>query len=91
MLTFEQDQCQGPERIMNKLTNLKFQQVQHKIKLIDCQPSGVPNGILVAVNGDLKIDNENNPIKFSQVFHLLPDQAGKNYWVHNDIFRLVIG
>lgn len=60
----------------------------------DVQPSLAvqPNGIVVFVNGNMIIDDNENPMKFAQVFHLLPDpSAGGQYWVHNDIFRLNLG
>lgn len=40
--------------------------------------------------GDLKIDDDANPLKYSQTFHILPTQQG-SWWVHNDLFRLNIG
>jgi len=59
---------------------------------MDVQPSGVPNAILVVLTGDMKIDDDTNGIKFSHTFHLIPvDSACKNYWVHNEIFRLNYG
>ncbi len=55
----------------------------------DAQPT-FNNGILAFVNGDLIIDgNVEQPMKFSQVFHLCQGgQAG--YYCHNDLFRLNI-
>lgn len=47
---------------------------------------------MVFVNGDLKVDDTPNPIKFSQVFHLVAsDPSGKAFWVSNDLFRLNYG
>ena len=40
-------------------------------KSIDAQPT-VGNGLLVFVNGDLFIDGNTNPVKFSQIFNLQP-------------------
>lgn len=73
---------------------LPFQTVQHQVVTCDCQPTLAvqPNGILVSVSGNLVIDNDVNPMKFSQAFHLIPDPSSPgNYWVHNDIFRLNLG
>ena len=65
---------------------LPFQKVQHRITTLDAQPAS-PNGdVLVMITGDLLIDEEQNPQRFSQVFHLIPD--GNSYYVFNDIFRL---
>jgi len=88
-LTFEKDIFVGQAAIMGKLSSLTFQQVQHAIKSVDCQPSGC-NGILVLVTGELKVDDSPNPIKFSQLFHLLPGD-NNSFWVHNDMFRLNYG
>lgn len=42
---------------------------------------GAPNGVILFCTGDLKVDDGQNPLMFSQVFHLLPDASGSNYWV----------
>eukprot|EP01119_Soliformovum_irregulare_P001876 TRINITY_DN11717_c0_g1_i1.p1 TRINITY_DN11717_c0_g1~~TRINITY_DN11717_c0_g1_i1.p1 ORF type:complete len:127 (+),score=31.76 TRINITY_DN11717_c0_g1_i1:43-423(+) len=91
MLTFENDKFQTPERIVAKLTSLAFQTVLHQISTCDCQPTA-GNGILVFVCGNLAVDGEQTPMKFSQVFNLqpIPGQAG-GFFVHNDLFRLNLG
>ena len=38
------------------------------------------------VTGELLIDEEQNAQRYSQVFHLIPDNG--SYYVFNDIFRL---
>lgn len=84
----------GAEAIVQKLIELPFQKVQHKIITCDCQPTSAvqPNGILVSVSGTLVLDEEGQSMKFAQCFHLLPDPVSPgNYWVHNDIFRLNYG
>lgn len=89
MLTFETSQVQGAKAIVEKLTALPFQKVGHRITTLDAQPAS-PNGdVLVLVTGDLLIDEEQNPQRYSQVFHLIPE-AG-SYFVYNDIFRLNYG
>mmetsp|Transcript_66495 Transcript_66495/g.105691 ORF Transcript_66495/g.105691 Transcript_66495/m.105691 type:complete len:132 (+) Transcript_66495:91-486(+) len=89
MLSFENEGFQGQQKIMEKLCNgVKFKTIQHQPKTLDCQPSG-QGGLLVMVTGQLKVDNEKNPLLFSEVFHLLPtDKTLKQFWVHNCIFRL---
>ena len=89
MLSFESDNYQGREKIMTKLCNgMKFQKIQHNPKTLDVQPSG-QGGLLVMVTGQVKVDQEKNPLLFSETFHLLPtDQTLKQFWVHNCIFRL---
>jgi hypothetical protein len=93
MLTFEGEKYLGVQQIVGKLTALPFQKVQHQIVTCDCQPTQTqPSGILVFVNGNLLVDDSQNPLKFSQCFYLLPDSNNPaSYWVHNDMFRLNYG
>ncbi|EHY52672.1 Nuclear transport factor 2 [Exophiala dermatitidis] len=87
MLTFEKDPFQGTQSILEKLTNLPFQKVQHRVDTTDAQPSNETGGILVMVTGALMVDDQPQPMSYVQVFNLLPD-AG-SYYVQNDVFRLV--
>eukprot|EP00918_Siedleckia_nematoides_P025570 GHVU01055203.1.p1 GENE.GHVU01055203.1~~GHVU01055203.1.p1 ORF type:complete len:128 (-),score=19.80 GHVU01055203.1:195-578(-) len=88
MLTWEDERVQGATNIVNKLSQLNFAKVAHNVVKCDCQPSpGM--GVLVVVTGDLKID-ENSPLKFTQVFHLVQGANG-GYYIFNDLFRLNIG
>ncbi|CAO3590568.1 unnamed protein product [Absidia cylindrospora] len=89
MLTFEGQQFRGAGNITEKLLNLPFQKVMHRISTIDAQPSVFDGSILVIVSGQLLIDEEQNPQLFSQNFLLLPE--GGNYYVFNDMFRLIYG
>uniref|UniRef100_A0A0A9WZ74 Nuclear transport factor 2 n=2 Tax=Lygus hesperus TaxID=30085 RepID=A0A0A9WZ74_LYGHE len=89
MLSFEGQNIQGSANIIRHLSELRFTSVNHVVKSMDVQPSGVPGALLVSVQGDLKVDGEANPIKFAQVWHLLPQ--GNSFWVYNDIFRLNYG
>lgn len=90
MLTFETSQVQGAAAIVEKLASLPFQKTQHKVTTLDAQP-GSPDGrdVIVMVTGQLTIDDEPHPKGYSQVFHLVND--GGQYFVFNDIFRLVLG
>ncbi|EXJ84461.1 hypothetical protein A1O3_05129, partial [Capronia epimyces CBS 606.96] len=85
MLTFEKDPFQGTQSILEKLTNLPFQKVQHRVDTADAQPSNETGGILVMVTGALMVDDQPQPMSYVQVFNLLPD-AG-SYYVQNDVFR----
>lgn len=67
-------QVQGAEAIVQTLTSLSFRTVRHVVKTVDAQPT-VGNGVIVFVSGDLFVDGENNPIKFSQVFNLQPNNG----------------
>ena len=91
VMSYEGKTFQGRVPIMTHLTQgVKFGTVQHIPKSLDVHHTGA--GLLVVVTGDLKVDGEPNPIKFSQTFHLLPaDAQASNFWVRNDVFRLNYG
>ncbi|KAF8352272.1 nuclear transport factor 2 [Amanita rubescens] len=90
MLSWEGTPIMGRAAIVEKLTNLPFQKVVHKVTTRDAQPSN-PSvaSLIVCVTGLLIVDDSENPLQFSQVFHLIPD-AG-TFYVLNDIFRLNYG
>mmetsp|Transcript_54764 Transcript_54764/g.138317 ORF Transcript_54764/g.138317 Transcript_54764/m.138317 type:complete len:124 (-) Transcript_54764:173-544(-) len=90
MLTFEGEQFQGAQNITGKLTSLQFQKVQHQIVKCDCQPNPSENGVIIFVTGSLLVDDNQNPLKFAQVFYLKQGPTG-NYFCQNDLFRLNIG
>ncbi|KKY26708.1 putative nuclear transport factor ntf [Phaeomoniella chlamydospora] len=87
MLTFESTAIQGAANIVEKLTALPFQKVQHRIDTLDAQPSNEAGGVLVMVTGALLVDEEQRPMNYTQTFQLLPE--GGSYYVFNDIFRLI--
>eukprot|EP01125_Pyxidicula_operculata_P021184 TRINITY_DN8067_c0_g1_i1.p1 TRINITY_DN8067_c0_g1~~TRINITY_DN8067_c0_g1_i1.p1 ORF type:complete len:125 (+),score=20.30 TRINITY_DN8067_c0_g1_i1:85-459(+) len=86
MLSFEGSKVQGVKNIVDKLTSLPFERVAHKVTTIDAQPSP-GNGVVVYVTGALMVDDQPQPLMFSQVFNLLPTSSG-SYYVLNDMFRL---
>ncbi|KAE9448967.1 hypothetical protein C3L33_19114, partial [Rhododendron williamsianum] len=104
MLSFEGQQFQGAQNIAAKLASLPFQQCQHSITTVDCQPSGPAGGMLVFVSGNLQLAGEQHALKFSQflfyprTFLLLPcfglqmfhlmPTPQGSFYVQNDIFRL---
>ncbi|KKK23638.1 hypothetical protein AOCH_002775 [Aspergillus ochraceoroseus] len=88
MLTFETSSVQGVGGIIEKLTSLPFEKVKHEVGTLDAQPSSEQGGILVLVTGRLLVDEEQNPMNYTQAFQLLPDGAG-SYFVFNDVFRLI--
>mmetsp|Transcript_905 Transcript_905/g.2810 ORF Transcript_905/g.2810 Transcript_905/m.2810 type:complete len:135 (-) Transcript_905:269-673(-) len=91
MLTFEGEQFQGAQGIMQKLTTLQFQTVQHIPKTVDCHP-GINGSIVVFVTGQLAVDgNVTTPLMFSQSFTLVPTADKANWWILNDLFRLNYG
>ncbi|KAI1287804.1 putative nuclear transport factor 2 [Halotydeus destructor] len=85
-LTFEGQQVMGRTAIVEKLTALSFQKIQHIITVIDAQPT-IEGGVLVVVLGQLKTDDD-NPHTFNQTFVLKP--LGDSFYVEHDIFRLAI-
>ncbi|PWN24103.1 putative NTF2-nuclear transport factor [Microstroma glucosiphilum] len=89
MLTFEGTQLQGVEAIVEKLSSLPFQKVEHKVSTRDCQPTGDGNSLVVIVTGALMVDDSPAPLNFSQTFVLNPE--GGSYYVFNDLFRLNYG
>lgn len=88
MLTFESSASLGANAIVEKLSNLPFQQVKHQVSTLDAQPS-VNGGVLVLVTGQLLVDEEQRPMNYTQTFQLLPE--GGSFYVFNDIFKLVYG
>ncbi|KXS20996.1 nuclear transport factor 2 [Gonapodya prolifera JEL478] len=90
MLTWEGTQVLGAANIGNKLENLPFQRIVHKVNTVDAQPSSAAgNALMVIVTGQLLIDDEKNPHHFTQAFQLVAE--GQAYFVFNDVFRLNYG
>ncbi|RGP77885.1 nuclear transport factor 2 [Fusarium longipes] len=90
MLTFESSSVLGAESIAEKLVSLPFQKVKHQVTTLDAQPSNDQGGVIILITGALLIDEEQNPMNFSQTFQLQRDAAGQ-YYVYNDLFKLVLG
>lgn len=63
-----------------------------QVVTIDAQPA-IAGSIVVCVTGRLLVDNETNPMQFSQTFQLVPNGGGEmgGYHVFNDVFRLNYG
>lgn len=82
MLSFEGAAVLGAKNIVEKLVSLPFQKVQHRISTLDSQPTGPgTSGVVVMVTGELLVDEEQNPQRYSQLFHLVGD--GGNFYVLN--------
>ncbi|XP_065878946.1 nuclear transport factor 2B [Euphorbia lathyris] len=90
MLTFEGQKILGGENITGKLNGLPFEQCKHVVSTIDSQPSSFAGGIVVFVSGSLQLLGEDHPLRFSQMFHLVPSIQGVLF-VQNDMFRLNYG
>lgn len=89
MMTWEGEQFQGSQAIVQKLGSLAFTKVQHQVVKCDCQPGIGDNGVLIFVTGHLIVDDNQNPLKFAQIFYLRPGNG--SYYCQNDMFRLNIG
>ncbi|TFK72153.1 nuclear transport factor 2 [Pluteus cervinus] len=90
MLTWEGTPIQGTSSILEKITTLPFATVQHKVTTLDAQPSsGSVASLLVSITGLLVVDGSENPLQFSQIFQLYPENG--SYYIFNDIFRLNYG
>ncbi|KAH8829520.1 nuclear transport factor 2 [Flagelloscypha sp. PMI_526] len=94
MMTWEGIEFLSAEAIIQKLIELPFQRVEHQVTTFDVQPSSIggagPSMLLVSVTGQLLMDEEQNPLKFSQIFQLV-DEGNGNWFVLNDMFRLNYG
>ncbi|KAK4687432.1 hypothetical protein P7C73_g2683, partial [Tremellales sp. Uapishka_1] len=87
MLTWENTPIMGTAGIMEKLEGLPFAKVQHNVLTLDAQPaSSTIASVLVLVTGQLLVDDGQNVLQYSQMFHLVPEGGG--YFVQNDVFRL---
>jgi hypothetical protein len=86
-LSVQGEKCQGATAIVGKLTSLSFNKVQHnpKTMTVDVHPGG-NNSLIVFVTGELILEGEEMPLRFSQVFHLIAE--GTNFYVQNDILRI---
>lgn len=87
MLTFESTQFQGSQAIVEKLTELPFKKIVHKVDTTDVQPAPGNLGLLIFVTGQLLVDEEQKPLFYAQTFQLM--QENGSWYVHNDIFRLI--
>ncbi|GAB6033778.1 Nuclear transport factor 2 [Chamberlinius hualienensis] len=86
MMTFEGEQFQGSQKIMEKFTSLTFQKIQHGITAVDIQPM-FDGGILIVVLGQLKTDDD-PPHSFNQTFVLKP--LADTLFIQHEIFRLAL-
>ncbi|OAQ73752.1 nuclear transport factor 2 [Pochonia chlamydosporia 170] len=91
MLTFESASSLGANSIVEKLAGLPFQKVKHQVSTLDAQPSNDNGGIIILVTGQLLVDEEQRPMNYTQSFQLSRDATSGQYYVYNDIFKLVYG
>ncbi|KAK3180724.1 Nuclear transport factor 2 [Lecanicillium sp. MT-2017a] len=91
MLTFESASVLGVNSIVEKLTSLPFEKVKHQVSTLDAQPGMVEGAIVILVTGQLLVDEEQRPMNYTQAFQLGRDSASGQYFVFNDVFKLVYG
>lgn len=88
LFTFEGQDIQGAQNIMQKLGSLGFQQVQHAVQKCQCQPvPGSPDKVLVTVIGDMMV-NGSQKVKFVEIFQLMKKPTG-NWFVLNNTFNVI--
>lgn len=90
LMTWVGEQIQGVDAILQKFSALSFNQSRINAELIDCHPS-LSGGVLVVVNGEVLLQNEQHPLKFNDVFHLAIDESNGQWFVSNQLFRIVGG
>ena len=78
---------QGAAKILDKLKALP--RMVHNVSSMQAQPTPA-NSILILVNGDIKIEGQDNILKFSQLFQLAQDPQNNSFFIQNDIFSLNI-
>ncbi|CAL5073441.1 unnamed protein product [Urochloa decumbens] len=83
ILTFGGEKFMGAAAITAKLTSIQFSSCKHHVTTIDCQPSGSTGGMLVFVSGTMHFGGGEPPLKFFQVFHLMPTEPENLYVLNN--------
>mmetsp|Transcript_14704 Transcript_14704/g.21175 ORF Transcript_14704/g.21175 Transcript_14704/m.21175 type:complete len:122 (+) Transcript_14704:818-1183(+) len=87
MMTFEGQQFQGVQNILQKITQIG--RTGHEVKTVDVQPSVTENALIIFVTGMITIDG-GNKLHFCELFQLVAT-APQQYVIHNDVFRLNYG
>lgn len=86
--TFEGESVQGQQQIVQKLTTLPFQQVQHAPSSCHGQPvPGSPDKVLLLVTGSMLV-NGSQTVKFAEVFQLMKKPTG-GWFILNNTFKVV--
>ena len=88
MLTFEGQQFLGINNIAQKMSSLG--KLAHNVQRFDVQPSVDPNNLVIFVVGQVKLEGQDNPLQFAEMFQLVAAGPG-NFYIQNEIFRLIYG
>lgn len=86
MLSFEGEQFQGSQAILQKLTSLQMS-IKHQVLKADHHPIQPTNGVMSLVVGNLFVDGSTVPVKFSRMFSLAPT-PNSSVTIVNDMFRV---
>ncbi|ESO95071.1 hypothetical protein LOTGIDRAFT_215219 [Lottia gigantea] len=88
LLTFEGQEFQGPESILQKLMSIQSDNIERLISSADYQPT-IDGGIFCTISGQLRTVSEHDkPMPFVHTFLLKP--VGENFFVFNEVFRLAL-
>lgn len=90
LMTYGGEQIAGVDAIMEKFANLGFQTAHFIPSEIDCHPTNGGAGVLVVVNGEVKVDEEEHSLAYNDVFNLAVDEAGQ-WFVANQFSRILGG
>ncbi|KAL5969970.1 Nuclear transport factor 2 [Taenia solium] len=84
LMTYEGTKIQGKQAIAKHFQSLCWTTIAVNVSTCDCQP--VDNGYLVFVNGQLKVDNGEQALPFSEFFLL--KKVGDRVVILHSMFRL---
>ncbi len=88
LVTWSNDQLMGINNVMPKIVSLTFGRSQWKQDEIDCQPMQ-NNGIFMVIQGQVRMENEEHPLRYNDVQILMQDQRG--WYIQHQIFRILGG
>jgi len=88
LVTWCGGQYMGLDNIMPKMLSLGFNRSQWKQDEVDCQPMQ-NNGILIVIQGQVRIEGEEHPLRFNDVQILQQDQQG--WHIQHQVFKILGG
>lgn len=89
VLIWEGRRVEGPTDIAGKFAQLGQQGLKFDKPQVDCTLSNNPNSLLIFVTSKIII-GQDNPLHFAHFFHLVSTGPGQ-FYIHNEIFRLIYG
>lgn len=88
-LIWEGTRFDGQKAIAEKLQTTGQMGLKFDTPKIDCTLANNPNSLLIFVTSKMTI-GENPPLLFAHFFHLVSTGPGQ-FYIHNEIFRLIYG